>query len=68
MNFILILRTVFIVTARPVVTGSRLVRNTLSRLKYILKFAIQNLVVYDTSFHVYYYRSRLEIYYLGART
>lgn len=49
------------VTAGPVVTCSRLVRDALTSLEDVLQLAIKDLVVNNTTFRVYNYRARLQV-------
>jgi len=45
----------------PIIASARLVRNALARLKNVLELTIQNLVVYDSTFHIDHYCSSSQV-------
>lgn len=61
LDLVLVLWAIFVVTAGPVVTCSRLVRDALTSLEDVLQLAIKDLVVNNTTFRVYNYRARLQV-------
>ena len=65
-NLIFVKWPILVMATGPVVAGPRLVTDTLTGLKYVLQFTVQDLVIDDPWLHINYDRARFQISYHRA--